>query len=277
MRKETRFNSRKRLGSETNDCDWRGIMMKIIKVKDYEQLSNTAAKFIIERVKNKPNIVLGLATGGTPEGTYKNVIQDHQQNGTSYEQVATFNLDEYIGLPGSDKNSYRYYMNEHLFNHINVKKENTHIPNGEVSNVNQECEDYEGRIQQIGGIDLQILGIGENGHIGFNEPGTAFNSRTHVIGLTEETRQANARYFSSIESVPTHAITMGIGTIMEAKEIVLLASGEKKREAMKKLILGEVTEEFPASILQKHKNVTIIADEAALSDVQLSGDGKLDH
>lgn len=257
--------------------DWRGIMMKIIKVKDYEQLSNTAAKFIIERVKNKPNIVLGLATGGTPEGTYKNVIQDHHQNGTSYEQVVTFNLDEYIGLPGSDKNSYRYYMNEHLFNHINVKKENTHIPNGEASNVKQECEDYEGRIQQIGGIDLQILGIGENGHIGFNEPGTSFNSRTHVIGLTEETRQANARYFPSIEHVPAHAITMGIGTIMEAKEIILLASGEKKREAMKKLISGEVTEDFPASILQKHQNVTIIADEASLSDVQLSGDGKLDH
>lgn len=239
--------------------------MKIIKVKNYEELSKEAALFAIEKIRKSPNMKLGLATGGTPEGMYEELIKDHQENHTSYSDITTFNLDEYIGLDGKHESSYRYFMNHHLFNHIDIDKAKTHIPNGNVKDSTVECTQYEQLIKEKGGIDLQLLGIGANGHIGFNEPGSSFQSRTHIVELTATTRNANARFFEKLEDVPTHAITMGISTIMEAKEILLLASGEGKQEAMRRLLSGEVTEDFPASILNNHPNITIIADEAALA------------
>lgn len=238
--------------------------MKIIKVKNYEEMSKEAALFMIERIRKSPNMTLGLATGGTPEGMYKNLIKDHLENGTSYSSITTFNLDEYLGLDGEHPNSYRYFMNEQLFNHINIPKFSTHVPRGNAETGQEECHLYEQMIKENGGIDLQVLGIGSNGHIGFNEPGTSFQSRTHLVELTPSTREANARYFEKAEEVPTHAITMGIETIMESKEILLLASGEGKMEAMRRLLQEKVCEDFPASILNKHENVAIIADEAAL-------------
>ncbi|MFB6802116.1 glucosamine-6-phosphate deaminase [Peribacillus butanolivorans] len=241
--------------------------MNIFKVQDYKEMSQSAANIVIRKVKENSKIKLGLATGGTPKGTYDALIEDHMQNNTSYENVTSFNLDEYIGLDSNDPNSYHYYMDQSLFAHININKEQTYLPNGTADNLDKECTRFDKMIETLGGIDLQILGIGQNGHIGFNEPGTSFSSGTHVVALEESTRQANARYFDSIDEVPTHAITMGIATIMKSKEILLLISGEEKAETLKKLIHGEITEEFPASILKKHNNVTIIADQKALSGV----------
>lgn len=242
--------------------------MKIIEVKDYQQMSKTAAEYIIEKVSRNPSIKLGLATGGTPIGTYKNLIADHQQNGTSYVNVAAFNLDEYIGLSRENGQSYRYYMNDLLFNHIDINQENTHIPHGDVADVQKECTRYEELLAKHGGIDLQILGIGANGHIGFNEPGTSINSKTHIVNLAPSTITANARFFDKVEDVPTQAITMGISTIMKSKEILLLISGESKKEALFNLLNGQVDERFPASVLKNHPNVTIIADKAAVADLQ---------
>lgn len=238
----------------------------MIKVDNYQQMSEKAAEYIIDRVTKVPSIKLGLATGGTPIGTYKHLIEDYQKNGTSYRNVTTFNLDEYIGLSGENKNSYRYYMNDLFFNHIDINKEKTHIPQGDVSDIQKECLRYEELITENGGIDLQILGIGGNGHIGFNEPGTSFHSKTHIVDLAPSTIEANARFFNQLEEVPTKAITMGISTIMKSKEILLLVSGESKKEALDKLINGPVDESFPASILKNHPRVTIIADKAAVAD-----------
>lgn len=243
--------------------------MKVMEVKDYQEMSHVAGKYIIDKVKEKPNITLGLATGGTPEGTYQYIINDYQENGTSYRKVTTFNLDEYIGLKESHPNGYRHYMNTKLFNHININISNTNIPNGDIQHFKEECLRYEQLIEAHGGIDLQILGIGSNGHIGFNEPGTKFGTKTHVVKLTDATREANARYFQKFEEVPEYAITMGISSIMQSKEILLLVSGETKIEAMKQLLGGEVSESFPASILQLHPNVTIIADEKSLIEAKV--------
>lgn len=240
--------------------------MNIIKVNDYQEMSEKASQFIIEKVKQNPKMVLGLATGGTPEGTYKRLIEDHETNGTSYDKISTFNLDEYVGLSGDHPQSYRHYMNERFFNHIDINKENTFVPRGNTVDAEAECEAYEAQMASLGGIDLQILGIGGNGHIGFNEPGTSFNSPTHIVDLAQSTKEANARYFSTIEEVPNQAITMGIASIMKSKEILLLISGESKREAYKQLIEGEIQENFPASILRKHPYVTIIADKAAIGE-----------
>ncbi|MFF2450687.1 glucosamine-6-phosphate deaminase [Neobacillus sp. NPDC058068] len=240
--------------------------MKMIKVENYQQMSEKAAEYIIDRVTKVPSIKLGLATGGTPIGTYKHLIEDYQKNGTSYLNVTTFNLDEYIGLSGENKNSYRYYMNDLFFNHIDINKEKTHIPQGDVGDMQTECLRYEELIAENGGIDLQILGIGSNGHIGFNEPGTSFHSKTHIVDLAPSTIEANARFFNQLEEVPTKAITMGISTIMKSKEILLLVSGESKKDALDKLMNGPVDEKFPASILKNHPHVTIIADKAAVAD-----------
>ncbi|WP_078429096.1 glucosamine-6-phosphate deaminase [Alkalihalobacterium alkalinitrilicum] len=237
--------------------------MKIIEVKDYQEMSQKAAAYVIEKVQKSPRLNLGLATGGTPVGLYQHLINDHQKNQTSYEGITTFNLDEYIGLSAGDPNSYRYYMNDKLFNYIDINQANTFIPNGDVNDPQKEASAYEKLIENHGGIDLQILGIGSNGHIGFNEPGTSFQSTTHIVDLTETTRKANARFFDSLEAVPKRAITMGIGTIMKSKEILLLISGESKSEAFYKLLHGEVSENFPASVLKQHPAVTIIADQAA--------------
>ena len=243
--------------------------MQIIKVKNYQEMSNKAAEYIIQKVVQFPNCNLGLATGGTPIGTYQNLIEDHQKNGTSYRDVTTFNLDEYIGLAASNKNSYHYFMNDQLFKHIDINPERTFIPRGDAADIQKECLRYEECIERHGGIDLQLLGIGSNGHIGFNEPGASFESNTHVVNLTQSTINANSRFFANKDEVPTKAITMGIATIMKSKEILLLASGSKKSEALFNLLNLEVNEGFPASILQKHPSVTIIADEEALSRVKI--------
>ncbi|OAS83954.1 MULTISPECIES: glucosamine-6-phosphate deaminase [Metabacillus] len=242
--------------------------MKIIEVKNYQEMSLAAAQYIINMLKNTSKLTLGLATGGTPQGVYQHLIEDYKKNGTSYAQVTSFNLDEYIGLSKDDPNSYYRYMYENLFKHINISLQQINIPSGMNTNLQSECEEYENKIHQHGGIDLQLLGIGSNGHIGFNEPGTSFQSKTHVVGLTQSTREANARYFTSIEEVPTQAITMGIQSIYKSKEILLLASGKAKQDAMVKLLNGDVTESFPASILKQHPNATIIADEEALFGVK---------
>lgn len=244
--------------------------MKIIEVQDYAEMSQRAAEYIIEKIKQNPQITLGLATGGTPVGTYQRLIDDHQQNGTSYREITTFNLDEYVGLSGDNKNSYRYFMDEQLFNHVNINKEKTHVPSGISKDLAEECQQYEQSLDQHGGIDLQVLGIGSNGHIGFNEPGTSFQTTTHVVDLAPSTIEANARFFNSVEEVPTKAVTMGIATIMKSKEILLLVSGESKNAAVQELLNGEVTEEFPASILKNHPGVTIIADKAAVSGLKLT-------
>lgn len=244
--------------------------MKIIQVKDYKEMSQKASEVIIHKVKQEDRINLGLATGGTPKGLYKAMIEDHRKNGTSYQHVTTFNLDEYIGLEEQNPNSYHYYMSESLFNHIDIPKSQTYLPNGLADDYNHECERYDRLIKALGGIDLQVLGIGQNGHIGFNEPGTSFQSSTHIVTLEESTRKANARYFNTLDNVPTHAITMGISSIMNSKEILLLVSGEEKADAMQKLLHGEISEDFPASVLKRHSHVTIIADQKALSGVLVS-------
>ncbi|GIO26443.1 glucosamine-6-phosphate deaminase [Ornithinibacillus bavariensis] len=239
--------------------------MNIISVKDYQEMSKKASEIVVKTVKELEKPVLGLATGSTPEGLYQCLIENNKDKQVSFQNVTTFNLDEYVGLAANDPNSYRYFMDEKLFNHIDISKENTFVPNGVAAKLEEECASYEELIRSHGSIDLQILGIGLNGHIGFNEPGTPFTSRTHIVELDESTRSANARFFASMDEVPTQAITTGIETIMESKKIVLLVSGENKADAIARLVNGEVSEDFPASILQKHQDVTIIADEAALS------------
>ena len=237
--------------------------MKLIQTGTYEELSQMAAAQIISKIQANPRLNLGLATGSTPTGVYKRLIQDHEKNKTSYKQINTFNLDEYIGISKKDPNSYHYFMCENLFDHIDIPLDHTHIPDGTAKDLDEECRRYEMFIQEHGGIDLQILGIGQNGHIGFNEPGTSFSSRTHIINLAESTRKANSRFFESLEDVPTQAITMGIASIMESKEIFLFVSGASKAEALARLMNGEVSEQFPASILKNHQNVTIFADKEA--------------
>ncbi len=244
--------------------------MQLVKAKDYQELCEIAAGRIIEKVKAANRLKLGLATGGTPRGVYQKLIEDHRKNGTSYRHVITFNLDEYVGLSPDHPGSYRYYMNENLFNHIDILKENTHIPNGMAADLEAECRRYEEQIEAEGGIDIQILGIGLNGHIGFNEPGTSVHSLTHVVRLAESTRGANSRYFRSPQEVPTHAVTMGIATIMKSREILLLVNGAKKAEILHRLFEEEVTDQLPASILKTHPNTTVIADEEALSCMYVS-------
>ncbi|MCD6247988.1 MAG: glucosamine-6-phosphate deaminase [Hadesarchaea archaeon] len=239
--------------------------MKVLITKNYDELSEKAAKIIADAIRNKPNLVLGLATGGTPVGCYRELVRMHKEKKLDFSRVVTFNLDEYIGLPPTHPQSYRYFMNENLFNHVNIRMENTHIPDGMTDDPQKTCEEFEKAIETAGGIDLQLLGIGANGHIAFNEPGSPFNSRTRVVEISEQTRKDNARFFQSIDEVPRQAISMGIGTIMEARKIVLLASGARKADAVAKSVKGPITEEVPASILQKHPNCTFILDEAAAS------------
>jgi len=239
--------------------------MKIVKVSDYQEMSEWAGKQVVQKVNELSKPILGLATGSTPEGLYQYLIDAYKNEEVSFKNVTTFNLDEYIGLDSDDPNSYRYFMNEKLFNHIDIDPSNVHLPNGVADDLEKECKDYEAAIKEVGAIDLQILGLGVNGHIAFNEPGTSFESRTQITDLVEETIEANSRFFDNKEDVPTQAITMGIKTIMESKEIILLASGENKAQAVKQLIEGEVTESFPASILHHHPQVTIVIDQAAAS------------
>ncbi|MEH6992653.1 glucosamine-6-phosphate deaminase [Neobacillus drentensis] len=238
--------------------------MKLIRTENYAEMSLVAGKIIVDKILSNPSLTLGLATGSTPKGVYDFLIENHEANGTTYKQVKSVNLDEYIGLPVNDRNSYHYFMNQNLFSHLDISENQTHIPNGAASELEQECLRYEQLIKELGGVDLQLLGIGQNGHIGFNEPGTSFSSRTHIVTLAQNTREANSRFFNSVEEVPTHAITMGIASILDSKEILLLVSGEGKAEALNRFVNGEISEDFPASALKYHENVTVIADRDAL-------------
>ncbi|MFD2132114.1 glucosamine-6-phosphate deaminase [Pseudogracilibacillus auburnensis] len=234
--------------------------MKIVKVNNKEELSEKATELFVHALNRLEKPVIGLATGSTPEGMYDKLTEKYQAGDITFKNAITFNLDEYASLAADNPNSYRYYMDEKLFNHVDIQKENTHLPNGLAGDLQQECTTYDERIIEAGSLDFLVLGIGLNGHIGFNEPGTAFDSRTHVVELTESTREVNSRFFDSLDEVPTEALTMGLGTIMEAKEIMLLVQGVKKAEILKKVVHGEVAEEVPASILQRHPNTTIITD-----------------
>lgn len=234
--------------------------MKIINVKDNEELSSKAADIIGESIKEVAKPVLGLATGSTPVRTYEILIERAKVGDMSFKDVTTFNLDEYAGLSGEHENSYRHVMNDTLFNHVDINKENTYVPNGLAADLKQECADYEALIADKGPIDLQILGLGINGHIAFNEPGSSFTGRTQLTDLTESTIEANARFFDSLDEVPTEAVTMGIETILEAKQILLLVQGEAKAAILKEVLNGPVTEDVPATALQNHPNVTVITD-----------------
>jgi len=243
-------------------------MLVIIK-ENYDEMSKEAAKIVADRMRKKPNLVLGLATGSTPLGLYKELIRMHREEGLDFSKVTTFNLDEYVGLPPTHDQSYHYFMEENLFKHINIEKRYVHVPHGMAVDLHAFCEWYEEEIKKAGGIDLQILGIGANGHLAFNEPGSSLGSRTRIKTLTERTRQDNARFFKSIDDVPKYAITMGIGTIMDAKELVLLANKVNKADAVKAAVEGPITAMCPASIIQMHQRAFVIVDKEAAS--KLSG------
>ena len=237
--------------------------MKIISAKDYQALSRAAANIISAQVILKPSCVLGLATGSTPIGLYADLVEDFQADRISFEQVTTFNLDEYRGLSPEHDQSYRYFMQKNLFDHVDIDPEATSVPDGANPDAQAACESYEQAISEAGGIDLQLLGLGHNGHIGFNEPCDEFPVRAHVVELTESTINANSRLFESIDQVPREAYTMGIGTIMKAKKIVLLANGPKKAQTIHDTVYGPITPKVPASVLRLHPDVTIFVDEEA--------------
>lgn len=243
--------------------------MQIFIEKDYSAMSKKAAQIFAEEIRRKPNLVLGLATGSTPVGTYQELIRMHNEEGLDFSKVVSFNLDEYYGLTPDNPQSYNYFMFENLFNKINIKRENIHIPDGTASDIENYCKEYDSQIEKFGGIDLQLLGIGVNGHIGFNEPADELIVGTHLTDLTEDTIKANSRFFDSIDQVPTKAITMGLGSIMKAKKILLLASGKSKAPIIAKLLKdGVVTTKNPSSFLLLHPNTTIILDEDAASEIK---------
>lgn len=239
--------------------------MRLYKTKDYEDLSKKAANVIFAQVIEKPDCVLGLATGSTPIGTYKELIAKYQSGDLDFSRVKSANLDEYKGLPRDNDQSYYYFMNANLFQHINIDLANTNIPDGMKPDAEAECARYEEVIKSLGGVDLQVLGLGHNGHIGFNEPAEQFDQITHCVDLQESTIEANKRFFADINDVPRQAYTMGIGTIMSAKKILLIVSGADKAQILHDILCGPVTPHVPASILQFHPNVTVVADEAALA------------
>jgi glucosamine-6-phosphate deaminase len=237
--------------------------MEIIITESYEEMSQLAASMIERQLLRKPSSVLGLATGSTPVGTYQALVRKHKEEGLDFSKVITFNLDEYLDLPPSHPQSYRYFMDHHLFSHINVDPKNVHVPYGHAGEVEEFCDWYEEEIRRAGGIDIQLLGIGADGHIAFNEPGSSLGSRTRLKTLTEQTIEDNARFFDKHEEVPRFAITMGVGTILEAREILLLANGEKKADIVAEAIEGPITAQVSASALQMHRHVTVILDAPA--------------
>ena len=241
--------------------------MKIYKAKDYKDMSRKAANIISAQVIMKPNCVLGLATGSTPIGTYDQLVEWYNKGDLDFSEVTTVNLDEYKGLPRTNDQSYYYFMHQHLFDRVNINPEQTNVPNGMEPDAEKECGRYEELIRSVGGVDLQLLGLGHNGHIGFNEPGAAFEKETHCVDLTESTIEANKRFFESADDVPKQAYTMGIKTIMQAKKILIVVNGEAKADIVERAFFGSVTPEVPASILQMHNDVTLVGDEAALSKV----------
>lgn len=245
--------------------------MVIYNAKNYNDMSRKAANIISAQIIIKPNSVLGLATGSTPEGTYKQLVEWYKKGDLDFSQVKAVNLDEYKGLSKDNDQSYAYFMKKHLFDHVNIDTSNTFIPNGLEEDSKKECSRYNQVIKSLGGVDLQLLGIGGNGHIGFNEPGEAFEKETHCVKLTDDTIKANSRFFSSLDLVPKFAYSMGIKSIMQAKSILLVASGKSKADALYKTIYGEIIPGVPASILQLHNNVTIVADDDALSIIKEKG------
>ena len=237
--------------------------MKVIVTKDYTQMCKLASRIFAAQITLKPESVLGLATGSTPVGMYNELVEMYKDGRVDFSKVRTVNLDEYAGLDGSNDQSYRYFMNHNLFDHINIDKDNTNVPNGVAADLQAECERYEQVVADMGGVDIQLLGIGNNGHIAFNEPCEEFPEKTHIVDLTQNTIEANARFFSSMDEVPKKALTMGIGTIMKAKKIVLLANGAKKAQTIYDTVYGPITPKVPASVLRLHTDVTIFADEEA--------------
>lgn len=242
--------------------------MEIVIKKNYEELSKQAAEIIKEAIQAKPNLVLGLASGGTPEGCYKELSRLHREEGLDFSRVTTFSLDEYLELPFNDPNSYYHFYCENLLNHINIKFKNICFPNGLAKNPTEFSAEYERKIQEVGGIDLQLLGIGRDGHIGFCEPGTPLETRTHLAKLADQTIEDNARFFGEKDSVPRFVITMGPQTILEAKKIVMMVSGKNKAEAIAKALEGPITPQVTASILQKHPDTIVILDTAAASKLK---------
>jgi glucosamine-6-phosphate deaminase len=238
-------------------------IMKTIICKNYNEVSERAAEIIADTIKSNKNAKLGLATGSTPLGVYEILVDKYNKGELDFSSVITYNLDEYYPIEKTNDQSYHYFMNENLFSKVNIPAQNTHVPNGEAENPIEECEKYEKAIEEIGGLDLQLLGLGINGHIGFNEPDDELNAKTHVTELTESTVQANSRFFDSIDDVPKKAITVGVGTILGAKVILILVSGKAKHEALMGLLKGKVSSYLPASVLSLHKNVTVICDEEA--------------
>ncbi|MBP1924848.1 glucosamine-6-phosphate deaminase [Sedimentibacter acidaminivorans] len=237
--------------------------MEIVIKKDYDEVSELAAKYMLDVIRNKENAVLGLPTGGTPIRMYNIVVEEYKRKKILFNNIKTFNLDEYIGLSKLNKQSYYYFMNKHLFSYTDIKEENIHTPNGMTKDVLNECINYENKIKAVGSMDILFLGIGQNGHIGFNEPADFFEPYTHKVILKEKTVKSNSRFFEKIEDVPVTAITMGVKTILSAKKIVMLAIGETKADAISKMVNGKITPQLPASILQLHNDVTVIVDENA--------------
>lgn len=241
--------------------------MKLFVEKNYDDLSQRASKILIEGIMKKKDIVLGLATGSTPIGTYRKLIKAHVEDGLDFSNVISFNLDEYVGLDGNHPSSYRYFMDEELFNHINIEKSNTFVPDGKADNLDEYCKDYDRLIEECGGVDIQVLGIGTNGHIAFIEPAEELSTCTSIVKLNESTINDNSRFFNSIDEVPKTAISMGICSILKAKKIILLANGKNKANAMAKILNNDtINTQIPASLLRLHPDVTIIVDEEAYSE-----------
>ena len=244
--------------------------MRIYKAKDYEEMSRKAAGIVSAQIIMKPDCVLGLATGSTPVGLYKQLIEWYRNGDLDFSGVRTVNLDEYKGISRENDQSYYYFMHQNLFDHVNIPAGNTHLPDGMEPDSEKECRRYEELIQSMGSVDLQLLGIGHNGHIGFNEPADAFDKLVHCVNLTQSTIEANKRFFASAEEVPRQAYTMGIQTIMRSKKILIIANGEGKADIVRDAFFGPITPKVPASVLQLHNDVTLVADEAALSKIPAS-------
>ncbi len=242
--------------------------MKVVVVKNYEEMSVEAAKHVAEVITNKPDCVLGLATGSTPEGMYDELAKMNKEGKLDFSKVNSVNLDEYYPITPDNDQSYRYFMNKNLFDRVNIDKANTYVPDGTAKDVEAHCKAYDANIDALGGIDIQVLGIGKNGHIGFNEPDAELVCGTHLTGLTKSTIEANARFFASEDDVPKHALTMGMESVFKARKIILLASGEGKAEAIKTTLSGKLSTSCPASLLALHDNVVVICDEAAYSLVK---------
>src|SRR5213594_720416 len=243
--------------------------MEVIVQRDYEQMSKTAAQIVVEVLNTKPNAVLGMATGSTPLGLYQELVRLHTEEQLDFSRVTTFNLDEYVGLPVTHSQSYHYFMHENFFKHVNIPPQNVHIPSGTTSNYRAFCDWYEQRIKECGGIDVQILGIGSDGHIAFNEPASSLSSRTRLKTLSKQTIDDNARFFDAREDVPVYAITMGVGTILDARRLVLVASGKTKAKAIAQAVEGPVTSMVTASAIQLHRDASVIVDQEAAAGLTM--------